>query len=79
MSESESDPMNSTVNTREIPRMYIPPERAKSNPNILGFSMHFSSRPLPGLGGGGACLYPIMPAKISEFVKIFKVSSFMKH
>ena len=55
MSESESDPMNSTVNTREIPRMYIPPERAKSNPNILGFGMHFSSRPLPGLGGG-ACL-----------------------
>ena len=37
VSESESDPLNSTINPRGNPRMYIPSERAESNPNILGF------------------------------------------
>ena len=37
VSESESDPMNSTINQRGNPRMNVPPERAKSNPNISGF------------------------------------------
>ena len=33
VSKNESDP----INLRGNPRMYVPPERAKSNPNILGF------------------------------------------
>ena len=37
VSESESDPMNSTINLRGNPRIYITSERAKSNPNISGF------------------------------------------
>ena len=37
VSESESDPMNSTANPLGNPRMYIPSERAESNPNISGF------------------------------------------
>ena len=47
VSESESDPMNSTVNLRGNPRMYIPSERAKSNPNISGFIDEY---PYTGLG-----------------------------
>ena len=37
MSEKESDPLNSTINPRGNVRMFIPSERAESNPNILGF------------------------------------------
>ena len=37
MSKSESDPKNRTINPRQNPNMYIPAERADSNPNILGF------------------------------------------
>ena len=37
VSESESDPTNSTVNPRQDPNKYIPSERAESNPKILGF------------------------------------------
>ena len=37
MTESESDPFNSTVNPRGNIRMCIPPKRAGSNPNISGF------------------------------------------
>ena len=36
VSESESDPLNSMINPRSNVRMYIPPERAESNPNISG-------------------------------------------
>ena len=36
VSESESDPMNSTINLQGNPKMYVPPERPKSNPNISG-------------------------------------------
>ena len=34
MSESDTDPLNSTVNLRGNPSQYIPPDRAESNPNI---------------------------------------------
>ena len=37
MSKRESDPLNSTVNLRGNISMYIPPERAASNPNISSF------------------------------------------
>ena len=37
LSESESDPMNSTIHPQGNPKMDVPPERAESNPNILGF------------------------------------------
>ena len=37
VSESDTDPLNSTINSRSNVRMYIPPERAESNPNISGF------------------------------------------
>ena len=34
VSESETDPMNSTINPKGNPKVYIPSERAESNPNI---------------------------------------------
>ena len=34
MSKSDTDPLNSAVNQRGNPSQYIPPDRAKSNPNI---------------------------------------------
>ena len=34
MSESDTDQLNSTVNPRGNPSKYIPPDQAKSNPNI---------------------------------------------
>ena len=34
VSESDTDPLNSTVNLRGNPSQYIPPDRAESNPNI---------------------------------------------
>ena len=37
MSESGSDPTNSAINLWQNLNMFAPPERAKSNPNILGF------------------------------------------
>ena len=37
VSESEADPLNSTINPRSNSRMYITPNGAESNPNILGF------------------------------------------
>ena len=37
MSESDSDPLNSTINPRGDIRIFIPSERAESNPNLLGF------------------------------------------
>ena len=37
VSESESNPMNSTINPRGNPRIYTTSERADSNPNISGF------------------------------------------
>ena len=49
MSESESDPINSTINLRGKPRMYVPPERAESNPNIWGF---IDESPYTGPGNG---------------------------
>ena len=33
VSESELDPTNSTINLRGNPRIYVPTERAESNPN----------------------------------------------
>ena len=37
VSESESDPLNSTINPRCNIDMNFPPERSESNPNISGF------------------------------------------
>ena len=37
VSKSESDPINSTINPRGNSRIYVPTERAQSNPNISGF------------------------------------------
>ena len=39
MSESETNPMKSTINPWGNPKNYVPPERAESNPNmsVLGF------------------------------------------
>ena len=37
VSESKSNHFNSTTNRRGNPRIYIPSERAESNPNISGF------------------------------------------
>ena len=37
MSESDSDPLNSTTNLRGNARIFIPSERAESNPNLSGF------------------------------------------
>ena len=37
VSKSESDLINSTINPRGNPRIYIPSERKESNPNISGF------------------------------------------
>ena len=37
VSESEADPLNSTINPRSNSRMNIPPDRVKAHPNILGF------------------------------------------
>ena len=34
VSESDTDPLNSTVNPWGNPSQYIPPDRAESNPNI---------------------------------------------
>ena len=37
VSQSESDPLNSPINPRGNVRMFIPSERAESNPNASGF------------------------------------------
>ena len=34
VSESDTDPLNSTVDPQGYPSLYIPPDRAKLNPNI---------------------------------------------
>ena len=34
VSESDTDPLNSIVNPRGNPSLYIPPHQAESNPNI---------------------------------------------
>ena len=34
VSESDTDPLNSTVNPRGNPRQFVPPDRAESNPNV---------------------------------------------
>ena len=35
VSESDTDPLNSTVNPRGNPYLYVPTDRAESNPNLL--------------------------------------------
>ena len=49
VSESDTDPLNSTVNLRGNPSLYIPPNQAKSNPNksVSGF---IDKLPYTGLG-----------------------------
>ena len=37
VSESEADPLNSTINPRNNSGMNFPSDRAESNPNITGF------------------------------------------
>ena len=47
VSESDSDPLNSTINPRGNVRIFIPSERAESNPNLFAF---IDESPYKGLG-----------------------------
>ena len=49
VSESDTDPLNSTVNLGGNPSLYIPPDRAESNPNI-SVSRFIDESPFTGPG-----------------------------
>ena len=71
VSESDSDPLNSTVNPQGNPNQYIPPDRAESNPNI-SVSGFIDESPYTGPGTSLQLQWEGMETRITEIMEHFK-------
>ena len=71
MSKSDTDPLNSAVNQRGNPSQYIPPDRAKSNPNI-SVSRFIDESLYTGLGTCLQLQQEGMETRITEIMERFQ-------
>ena len=71
MSESDTDPLNSTVNPWGNSSQYIPPDQVESNPNIPVSSFIYES-PYMGRGTRLQSQQEGMETRITEIIECFE-------
>ena len=71
MSESDTDPLNSTVNPQGNPSQFIPPDQAESNPNIF-VSRFIDESPYTGPGTHLQLQQEEVETRITEIMERFQ-------